>query len=133
MEEVVDAIITSTDTTLKHTGGLAGVVNRASGGYLQKVTTAYAKEHGHVSTGEAIAFGSEGNLKCNYVIAVVAPNVYRYKLQMAESLLRLACMNVLKSAIQLKVTSLALPSISAGHYGMDSSVSILMCFKFWKM
>ena len=123
VNETVDAIVCPVDPYLFHDGGCAGAINRASNGYLQTMSSAYIRKKKKLNTSETVAFGAEGNLSCNYVICVVGPDARRYGAEAATTLLKEACENVLKEALQLKISALAIPSISAGAYSMDTKVS----------
>lgn len=123
-----EAIVAPCDPYLDHDGGCVGAINLASCGLLQSLCNTYLQRHGKMATGEAAAFeAGGGRLRCKHVICVVGPNSRQHSHDKAQSLLHASCCSVLQVALDLKVATLAVPSICAGVYGMAPKVRIQLC------
>lgn len=120
-----EAIVAPCDPYLHHDGGCVGAINIASRGLLQSLCNNYLQKHGKMATGEAAAFeAGGGRLRCKHVICVVGPNSRHHSHDKAQGLLHASCCSALKVALDLKVATLAVPSICAGVYGMDPKVRV---------
>lgn len=119
--EKVGAIINSSNRELKHISGVARAIAAKGGQDLLDDSQNQVNICGEVEVGSAVAT-RPGGLPCDHVIHTVGPewtrNSGRYELQ----LLKFACINSLRLAIQLEVKSVALPAISAGIYGMPTQL-----------
>lgn len=105
-----DAIVNAANTSLLAGGGVCGAIF-AKAGYneLQRA----CNELSPIKTGEAVATPGF-NLKAKYVIHTAGPI---YKGNSSSPLLRNSYINSLKVAEELKLESIAFPSISTGIYG----------------
>ena len=119
-----EALTAPCDPYLHHDGGCVGAINVASQGLLQSLCNAYLQKHGKMSTGKAVAFEvGGGRLRCKHVICVVGPHSVQDTQDRVRDLLRASCCSVLQVALDLKVATLAVPSISAGAYKVNPKVS----------
>jgi O-acetyl-ADP-ribose deacetylase (regulator of RNase III) len=122
VSELVECVAAPSDPLLWHDGGCIGMINMASKGVLQNLSKKYVHTHGKLSPGDAVSFDMGGSLHAKYVICVVGPHAKQFSSKRATAILHTACTAVLNLAVELKVSSLAIPSISAGAYGMDPEV-----------
>jgi len=120
-EETVDAIVNAANERLSHGAGVAAAINKASHGMVQQQSTAITQQRGLLEVGQALHTGAGGALKCKYIIHTVGPEQYKHKDKCAE-LLWMACMNTLALAEKLEVTSIAIPPISSGIFGVPKDV-----------
>ena len=120
-EEVVDAIVNAANDRLSHGAGVALAINKASNGAVQQQSTAITRQHGLLQVSQVAHTGAGGSLKCKYVIHTVGPEQYKHK-DKSQQLLWMACTNTLALAEKLEVTSLAIPPISSGIFGVPKDV-----------
>lgn len=111
--EEVDAIVNAANSQLQHGGGVAAAIAHAGGWIIQQQSNEWIRLHGPV-THEQPAYTEGGTLPCRYVIHAVGPiwgegNEDKKLASAIEGSLRLA--------ENLKLESLAFPSISTGIYG----------------
>ncbi len=113
--EDTDAIVNAANSHLKHGGGVAGAILRRGGKVIQKESDKWVRERGPVPVG-GVAVTSGGNLKAKYVIHAVGP-IWRGGTEGESEKLREAIVNSLKTADELKLSSISLPAISTGIFG----------------
>ncbi len=104
---------------LHHGGGVAGAISRRGGDAIQAESSKWVREHGRVPTGSAVITGA-GRLPAKYVIHAVGPI---WGSGDEERKLAAAVANALTLADEHGVTSIAIPAISSGIYGMPKDVS----------
>jgi putative ATPase len=122
IEEKVEAIVNPANEHLAHGGGVAGLISRAGGPEIQRESNQKAP----INTGEA-AYTTAGTLPYKYVIHTVGP-IFRNGRQGEPALLKSAVTSALKTAGQLKLKSVSLPSISTGIFGypLESAIKVIV-------
>ena len=119
--EHVDAIVNAADDLLEHDGGVAGAIDRASGGAVQRHSNAYMKSRNNreLTVGSVASTKAGGSLKCKYVLHAVGP---RSSHRDCKKALNLLMGNLLNEAKKLKLKSIAIPAISSGAFGVDKDL-----------
>ena len=121
VKEDVEMIVNPANKRLLHGGGVAGALDRASNGQLQKYSARYLQKKGQVPVGSVgVTFGG-GALKCNRVIHAVGPDRTCSQAD-CERLLNRVIGEVLKCAERHNATSIAIPAISSGIFGVKKEV-----------
>jgi O-acetyl-ADP-ribose deacetylase len=118
-EANVDAIVNAANEHLQHGGGVAGAISRHGGESIQAESSRWVREHGKVPTGSAAITGA-GRLPARYGIHAVGPI---WGSGDEEHKLIAAVTSALALADEHGVTSIAIPAISSGIYGMPKDVS----------
>ncbi|NWY57592.1 PAR14 polymerase, partial [Chionis minor] len=112
----VDVVVNASNEELKHIGGLADALLKASGPELQRECDELVRKNGNLQPGCAVIMGA-GKLPCKNVIHAVGP---RWRKEEAEKCVYLLKKTVKKS-LQLAETfnhrSIALPALSGGIFG----------------
>ena len=111
--EEVDAIVNAANEFLQHGGGVARTISKKGGSEIQKESDAWVLNHGRVPHANP-AWTSGGSLPAKYVIHAVGP-VWGDGDE--DTKLEAAVTGSLRTADELKCSSLALPAISTGIYG----------------
>ena len=124
VSENVDVIVNAADEQLEHTGGVAGALNIASKGELQKHSKVFIKQKGLVPVGGVAITQAGGNLKCKQVIHAVGPVGSPFVSdQKCSELLHQAVTNTLIEAQKLKASSISLPAISTGVFSVKKELA----------
>jgi len=108
----VDAIVNAANSLMVMGGGVAGAIKRAGGADIERE----AMEHAPVPVGGAVATGA-GRLKAKYVIHV--PTMERPAMRISLSNVKIAMDAAVRKALELGVTSLAIPALGTGVGGVD--------------
>lgn len=118
-EKNIDALVNAANTHLNHAGGIAFALSNAAGPGMQKESNAIIKKDGPLLVGEAVETGAYNLLKngIKYIIHTVGPDC-RVPNQKAKinSYLRFAYESACEIAQDLKITSIAFPSLSSGIF-----------------
>ena len=121
--EDVEVIVNVANEDLSHDTGLALALDQASGGALQKVSKAYVASNGQVPTGcVAVTASGGGALKCKHVYHAVGPKASDHSPRVCGRLIEQVVEKVLTTAEQNGITSVAIPAISSGIYGVEKSL-----------
>ena len=121
VDEDVDAIVNAANDRLLHGAGVAAAIDKASNGEVQKVSSQLISQRGSIQTGDAVATGAGGRLKCQMVIHAVGPMAYQHK-QNCGPLLKNACNNAMIIAERFEQKSISFPPISSGLYGVSKEL-----------
>ena len=116
--ENVDAIVNPANEFLQHIAGLAGHIVQKGGPDIQSESDELISEKRRgrpLSLGEAV-YTRAGNLPCKYVIHAVGPEWEKQSKKKTINLLQTACVESLKLASKLCLSSIALPAISSGVF-----------------
>ena len=116
--ENVDAIVNPANEFLQHIAGLAGYIVEKGGPDIQSESDELISEKRRgrpLSLGEAV-YTKAGNLPCKYVIHAVGPEWEKQSKKKTINLLHTACVESLKLASKLCLSSIALPAISSGVF-----------------
>ena len=117
-KEQVDVIVNDANRELDHAGGVAEAILDKGGRSIQKESWAIIKQRRKkLDDGEAVSTKS-GNLPCKAVVHAVGPKWYDVGPVKSKKILRRACLNSFYEAQKLNMTSIALPAIGSGIYGM---------------
>ena len=121
VDEDVDVIVNAANERLDHAAGVAGALNKASGGQLQRISNDYIKNYGKVPVGgAALTKAGGGKLKCKRVIHAVGPIASQCKSDMMSSdLIFKAITNSLIEAQKMKAATVAFPALSTGIYAVN--------------
>ncbi|MFO7881681.1 MAG: macro domain-containing protein [Kosmotogaceae bacterium] len=123
--ESTDAIVNAANGNLKHGGGVAGAIAKAGGKVIQKQSNEYVFENGPLDISEVTVTGA-GKMKAKYVIHVHGPKkgTKDYK-----GLLYKSFYNVFKESDELGLSSLSVPAVSSGIFGVPKNECARAFFK----
>ena len=124
-KERADALVNAANGSLSHGGGVAGALNAASHGQLQKFSNkhmATTRKWKEVPAGEVAVTRGGGNLQCSHVIHAVGPEYTKHSPAECERLVKLAIHNTLEAAERHNARSIALPALSCGIFGVNSDL-----------
>ena len=120
-DQHADAIVNAANSSLMGGGGVDGAIHRVGGPAILAECRDYRKKHPPLPSGRALATRA-GNLHARYVIHTVGP-VWRGGDQGEPETLASCYRECLKLADELKVTSIAFPSISTGAFGYPADLA----------
>ena len=141
VNEKADILVNAANRHLRHGGGVAGALNAASEGKLQQYCNKYMetkRKWKELPVGEVAVTYAGGNLKCQHVIHAVGPDGNTHSPSECERLVKMAICNTLRAAERHNVTSVALPALSCGLFGVSkdlvarSMIDAIMTFTFAK-
>ncbi|XP_074555196.1 uncharacterized protein LOC141811153 [Halichoeres trimaculatus] len=115
-----DALVSAANERLEHSGGVAGALSRAGGPAVQRESRLIVERAGEIPTGSAVVT-TGGNLKCKVLLHAVGP-VGGQSGGRERELLEMTVQYVLNLAESMELTSIALPCISSGTFGVPVSV-----------
>ena len=118
-------IVNAASSTLSHGAGVAGALNEASNGELQRHSDVYIRQQGQVPVGFVAQTKAGGKLKCKFVLHAVGPRASDPGMNDDQCglLIHQATTRALALALKLKAVSIAFPALSTGIYGVNRSVS----------
>ena len=125
VKEAVEAIVNSTkfNEHLQHSSGVARAINVASGGAVQVALNEIVQRMGgSVQSGRVVVTGAGGNLKCEYVIHVLWPTAWERPNEGDKRHLEELCKQVLYTAEEKGMRSIALPPISSAVSNLSKEV-----------
>ena len=126
--EKVDVIVNAANRELDHIGGVAKAILDKGGQTIQKESWAIIKQRGSkLKDGDAVTTKS-GKLPCKAVVHAVGPKWFDVGSVNGKKILRRACLNSFLETQKLKMTSIALPAIGSGIYGMPKDVCAEVMF-----
>ena len=125
VQQTTEVIVNAANKRLYLGGGIAGAINSASHGQVQKSANAYFEEHGELREGQVAVTPAGGDLQCQWVIHAVGAECSgnRHTPESSQRVLREAIGNSLTKAEELKSKSIAIPPISTGHFNMNSKLA----------
>ena len=129
-DEKVDAIVNPANAWLQHSQGVAGAIVKKGGSQVEEESQ-YIMSHRNfpLQPGEAVCTRG-GKMACHYIIHTVGPNWSAYAdKSFAVVVLRVACIECLRLAVRLQLSSVALPAISSGNFGMPKEVCARAIFR----
>jgi len=129
-EEKVDAIVNPTNSLLRHgeAGLAAAIVHKGGRQILDDSWSVMSHRNGPLQVSEAF-YTRSGNLPCQYVIHTVVPDWSINGKEASSLLIRRACLESLRLAVRLKLSSIALPAISSDSFGMPEDICAQAIFK----
>ena len=136
--EDVDIIVNAANRNLEHGGGVAGAINKASKGVVQKYSRDHIRRCGPLQVGQVAVTQAGGSLKCKQIIHAVGPMKSGNNDTACERLLYDIIDNVLKEAENLNACSISLPAISSGIFGVATDlvarcmIETILYFKYSK-
>ena len=124
VEEDVDVIVNAANSRLDHGAGVAGALNKASRGELQRASDTYVRNYGQIPVGGAAVTSAGGKLKCKRVIHAVGPMASSQMNDLACSqLIYQAITNSLIEAEKMRAASISFPPLSTGIYAVNKSLA----------
>ena len=140
-KEKADALVNAANGQLIHGGGVAGALNKASDGQLQKYSFKLmdTKRKGEdIPVGEVAATHGGGSLQCSFVIHAVGPESTKHSPAESEHFVKCAVHNTLRAAERYNASSIALPALSCGIFDVSkdlmarSIIDTIIRFKYSK-
>jgi len=110
-----DAIVNAANEQLAPGGGVCGAIHRAGGPAIWEECARIVQQRGPLPTGQAVVT-TGGKLKARYVIHTVGPVWHGGRSGEAEKLAS-SYRDSIRIADELKLQSIAFPSISTGIFG----------------
>ena len=121
VHENVDVIVTATNESLQHGGGVGDALDRASHGSMQRYSDAYVNRNGLVPVGDVAVTHSGGALKCKVVFHAVGPTS-AYAPSECKRLIARVINESLTKAEKHNFTSIAIPAICSGLFGVSKEL-----------
>ena len=123
VEEAVVAIVNSTDEHLQQSSGVAKAINEASGGAVQvALNDVVARMGGGAQSGRVVVTEAGGSLRCKHVIHVVWPAARERPNEGYERCLEKLCKQVLCTAEEKQIESIALLPITSDSCELSKEV-----------
>ena len=125
--EKVDVIVNAANVDLQHVGGVANAILKKGGKAIEDESRRIIRQRGPLRDGDAVVTKS-GKLSCKVVVHAVGPMWNAVEAKKSKKLLRRACLNSLLETEKLTMTSIALPAIGSGIYGIPKNVCAQVMF-----
>ena len=125
--EQVDVIVNAANSDLQHVGGVAKAIVDKGGKKIQKESCAIIRQRGALKDGE-VATTNSGNLSYKVIVHAVGPIWNKVGPKNSRKLLRQACISSFAEAERLGMTSIVLPAIGSGIYGMPKNICAEVMF-----
>uniref|UniRef100_A0A7N8WLG2 Macro domain-containing protein n=1 Tax=Mastacembelus armatus TaxID=205130 RepID=A0A7N8WLG2_9TELE len=116
-----DALVNAANEDLDHCGGVAAALSKAGGPEIQEESKTLVEYYGKIPTGDVVVT-TGGNLKCKKLLHAVGP-VGGKTGGRERSLLEKTVKSALQLAEIMGLTSIAMPCISSGIFG----VPVVVC------
>ena len=131
VSEDATILVNAANTRLDHGLGVAGALNKATGGELQRISYDYTKAYGKVPVGgAALTKAGGGKLKCKWVIHAVGPIAHEQKSEtLCSELIFTAISNSLIEAQKKNAASIVFPALSTGIYSVKKLVAANAIFQ----
>ena len=121
VDEDADAIVNPSNTRLKHKGGAAlAIVNRGGKSIQDECDNIMNQRRRALQPGD-VTFTSNGRLPCKFIIHAVGPR-WNGNDRECRKFLHAACMNSLELASKNLATSIAIPAVSSGSFGVPTEI-----------
>ena len=125
--EQVDVIVNAANRDLQHVGGVAKAILDKGGYAIEKESWEITRQRGQLKDGEVVVT-TPGKLHCRAVVHAVGPIWNDVGPKKSKKILRCACLNSFHETENLNMTSIALPAIGSGIYGMPKDVCAKVMF-----
>ena len=141
VNEKANILVNAANGSLIHGSGVAGALNEASRGELQKHCNKYMetkRKWKEIPVGEVAVTHAGGKLACDLVIHAVGPDSYDHSKAQCEHLVKQVICNTLKAAEKYNATSIVLPAISCGVFDVSKDlvarciIDTILGFKYTK-
>ena len=131
-KETADAIVNPANERLKHSEGAAKTIVEAGGKSVQDESDEIMKKRRHYDLAAGnVVVTKAGNLPCKLIVHVVGPrwsNYSSYQKDAAKNVLYIAVLNSLGLASQNGATSISMPAISSGLFGVPLEICAEVLF-----
>ncbi|CAC5395812.1 unnamed protein product [Mytilus coruscus] len=120
----VDTLVNAANRDLMHGGGIAYSISNAAGYQLDKECDDYVRAHGSLHVGTCCS-STAGNLPYKSIIHAVGPMWHSYLLNQKQQCLddlRKTVVSALQEAESCRYSSIAIPSISSGIFGVPKEL-----------
>ncbi|XP_077982581.1 uncharacterized protein LOC144437515 [Glandiceps talaboti] len=121
IKQRVDVLVNSSNSQLRHDGGLAFALLQAGGPTIQQESNDFIERNGDLLPGN-VCYTSAGKLTCDHIIHVVGHDWDPADTGKSIRLLHDSLMNTLNCASSIGARSLAIPVIGTGVYGFPVKV-----------
>ncbi|XP_028398974.1 uncharacterized protein LOC114522483 isoform X2 [Dendronephthya gigantea] len=132
-KEDSDVIVNPANGELKHDGGEAGAIVKAGGRSIQDECDKLIRERRSKSLNAGMVVATKaGNLPCNLIIHAVGPRWYDFRnneKDVAKKVFLTTVLNCLTVACKNGATSISIPAISSGIFGVPVPVCAEVLFQ----
>ena len=119
-KENAEAYVNAANMKLRHEGGIALAINNASNNVIQTLSNDIIKGSStYINVGEIVTTPTKNSSIAKYVIHGVGPKKGERNIKMK---LKTLLNNIFNEAVRLNVTSIAIPPISTGIFGVEKNI-----------